>query len=110
MARLMFHETPFDNVERVSGSFLAEGGETPRLRPRANRMAAPPTTPQKLAAAFLGTAFLVFVGAGSAAATGVIAAGTKVPFSMARPGSISSAFILGRVGTVCAIGQCSGCH
>jgi glycerol uptake facilitator-like aquaporin len=30
-------------------------------------MAAPPTTPQKLAAEFLGTAFLVFVGAGSAA-------------------------------------------
>ena len=49
-------------------------------------MAAPPTTPQKLAAEVSGTAFLVYVGAGSAAATGVIAAGTKVPFSMAQLG------------------------
>jgi hypothetical protein len=38
--------------------------------PRAIRMAAPPTTWQKLAAEFLGTGFLVFIGAGSAAATG----------------------------------------
>src|SRR5579859_1719657 len=87
-----------------------EGGETPRPRPRANRMAAPPTTPQKLAAEFLGTAFLVYVGAGSAAATGVIAAGTKVPFSMAQLGIISFAFMLVIVGAVYAIGHISGGH
>jgi glycerol uptake facilitator protein len=73
-------------------------------------MAAPPTTPQKLAAEFLGTAFLVYVGAGSAAATGVIAAGTKVPFSMAQLGMISFAFMLVIVGAVYAIGHISGGH
>jgi glycerol uptake facilitator protein len=73
-------------------------------------MAAPPTTPQKLAAEFLGTAFLVYVGAGSAAATGVIAAGTKVPFSMAQLGIISFAFMLVIVGAVYAIGHISGGH
>jgi len=79
--------------------------------PRANRMAAaPPTTPQKLAAEFLGTAFLVYVGAGSAAATGVIAAGTKVPFSMAQLGIISFAFMFVIVAAVYAIGHISGGH
>src|ERR1700749_1321939 len=73
-------------------------------------MAAPPTTPQKLAAEFLGTAFLVFVGAGSAAAAGVIAAGTKVPFSMAQLGMISFAFMLVIVGAVYAIGHISRGH
>src|ERR1043165_2596283 len=107
----MFRETSFDDAEQSSGNFhLAGGGETPRLRPRANRMAAPPTTPQKLAAEFFGTAFLVYVGAGSAAATGVIAAGTKVPFSMAELGVISFAFMLVIVGAVYAIGHISGGH
>jgi glycerol uptake facilitator protein len=78
--------------------------------PWANRMAAPPTTLQKLTAEFLGTAFLVFVGAGSAAATGVIAAGTKAPFSMAQLGIISFAFMLVIVGAVYAIGHISGGH
>jgi glycerol uptake facilitator protein len=73
-------------------------------------MAAPPTTLQKLAAEFLGTAFLVYIGAGSAAATGVIAAGTKVPFSMAQLGMISFAFMLVIVGAVYAIGHISGGH
>jgi len=73
-------------------------------------MAAPPSTTQKLIAEFLGTAFLVFVGAGSAAATGVIAAGTKVPFSMAQLGIISFAFMLVIVGAVYAIGHISGGH
>ena len=73
-------------------------------------MAAPPTTTQKLLAEALGTAFLVFVGAGSAAATGVIAAGTKVPFSMAQLGIISFAFMLVIVGAVYAIGHISGGH
>src|SRR5207247_5738483 len=73
-------------------------------------MAAPPTTTQKLLAEALGTAFLVFVGAGSAAATGVIAAGTKVAFSMAQLGMISFAFMLVIVGVVYAIGHISGGH
>jgi glycerol uptake facilitator protein len=73
-------------------------------------MPAPPTTVQKLGAEFLGTAFLVYVGAGSAAATGVIAAGTKVPFSMAQLGIISFAFMLVIVGAVYAIGHISGGH
>src|SRR5207302_1854187 len=73
-------------------------------------MATPPTTTQKLLAEALGTAFLVFVGAGSAAATGVIAAGTKVAFSMAQLGMISFAFMLVIVGAVYAIGHISGGH
>jgi glycerol uptake facilitator protein len=79
---------------------------------RANRMAAaaPPTTPQKLFAELLGTACLVYVGAGSAAATGVIAAGTHVPFSLAQLGMISFAFMLVIVGVVYAIGHISGGH
>jgi glycerol uptake facilitator protein len=79
----------------------------------ANRkMAAPPSpsTPQKLLAEAIGTAFLVYVGAGSAAATGVISAGTKVPFSMAQLGVISFAFMLVIVGAVYAIGHISGGH
>jgi glycerol uptake facilitator protein len=73
-------------------------------------MTASPSTPQKLAAEFLGTAFLVYVGAGSAAATGVIAAGTHAPFSMAELGMISFAFMLVIVGAVYAIGHISGGH
>ena len=73
-------------------------------------MAAPPTTPQRLAAEFLGTAFLVYVGAGSAAATGVLSAAHGVPFSMAQLGVISFAFMLVIVGAVYAIGHISGGH
>jgi glycerol uptake facilitator protein len=73
-------------------------------------MAAPPSTTQKLIAEGIGTAFLVYVGAGSAAATGVISAGTKVPFSMAQLGMISFAFMLVIVGAVYAIGHISGGH
>jgi glycerol uptake facilitator len=71
---------------------------------------AAPTTLQKLVAELLGTACLVYVGAGSAAATGVIAASTKEPFSMAQLGMISFAFMLVIVGVVYAIGHISGGH
>jgi len=71
---------------------------------------APPSSAQKLIAEGLGTAFLVYVGAGSAAATGVLSAGTKVPFSMAQLGMISFAFMLVIVGAVYAIGHISGGH
>ena len=73
-------------------------------------MAAVPTTPQKLLAELVGTGCLVYVGAGSAAATGVIAAGTKAPFSLADLGMISFAFMLVIVGVVYAIGHISGGH
>ena len=73
-------------------------------------MAAGPTTPQKLLAELLGTACLVYVGAGSAAATGVIAAGSKAAFSLADLGMISFAFMLVIVGVVYAIGHISGGH
>src|SRR6266516_6502284 len=113
----MFRETSFGDVEHVSISPpLTGGGEEPRPLwlvtgvPWAIRMAAPPTTWQKLAAEFLGTGFLVFIGAGSAAATGVIAAGTKAPFSIAELGMISFAFMLVIVGAVYAIGHISGGH
>src|SRR6201987_1683756 len=107
----MFREKSFDNAEQLSGSsHPAGGGETPRPEAEGDPMAAPPTTTQKLLAEALGTAFLVFVGAGSAAGTGVIAAGTKVPFSMAQLGMISFAFMLVIVGAVYAIGHISGGH
>ncbi|WP_218671202.1 MIP/aquaporin family protein [Microbispora sp. GKU 823] len=70
----------------------------------------PPSTFQKLLSELLGTAFLVYVGAGSAAATGVIAAGSHTPFSMAQLGMISFAFMLVIVGTVYAVGHISGAH
>jgi glycerol uptake facilitator protein len=73
-------------------------------------MTAAPTTPQKLGAEFLGTAFLVFVGAGSAAATGVLSVAHGVPFSMAQLGVISFAFMLVIIGAVYAIGHISGGH
>ena len=73
-------------------------------------MAATPTTPQKLLAEVIGTASLVYIGAGAAAATGVIASGTKVPFSMAQLGMISFAFMFVIVGIVYAIGHISGGH
>jgi glycerol uptake facilitator protein len=73
-------------------------------------MAALPTTPQKLLAELVGTACLVYVGAGSAAATGVIAATSKAPFSLADLGMISFAFMLVIVGVVYAIGHISGGH
>src|SRR5215471_15849216 len=73
-------------------------------------MAATPTTPQKLFAEVIGTACLVYIGAGSAAATGVIAAGNKAPFSLADLGMISFAFMLVIVGVVYAIGHISGGH
>jgi glycerol uptake facilitator protein len=73
-------------------------------------MAALPTTPQKLLAELAGTACLVYVGAGSAAATGVLAASSKAPFSLAELGMISFAFMLVIVGVVYAIGHVSGGH
>jgi glycerol uptake facilitator protein len=107
-------EMLFHDVEQHSDS--RDGGEKPaachsgRVQPTGERMAAAPTTPQKLLAELVGTACLVFVGAGSAAATGVLAASSKAPFSLADLGMISFAFMLVIVGVVYAIGHISGGH
>src|SRR6201993_3465805 len=104
------HRSTMSNRFRVGSPLSPKEVRRPRRRPRATRMAAPPTTHQKLLAEGLGTAFLVYVGAGAAAATGVIASGTKVAFSMAQLGMISFAFMLVIVGAVYAIGHISGGH
>lgn len=64
---------------------------------------------QKLAAEFLGTAFLVFVGVGSVPAL-AIARGGEAPFSGAELGVISLAFALIVVVTVYVFGYISGNH
>jgi glycerol uptake facilitator len=68
------------------------------------------TFSRKLAAEFIGTAALVLCGPGTAAATGVIAKSTGVPFSMAQLGIISFAFMMVIIALIYAIGHISGCH
>ena len=67
-----------------------------------------PTMAQKLTAEVIGTAFLVFVGAGSVPAT-IILNGDS-PFTMADLGVISMAFATVIVATVYALGHISGNH
>jgi glycerol uptake facilitator protein len=67
-----------------------------------------PTTPQKLAAEFLGTAFLVFIGVGSVPATLIV--NGDAPFTMADLGMISLAFGTIVVATVYALGHVGGNH
>jgi glycerol uptake facilitator len=66
--------------------------------------------PQRFAAEFFGTGFLVFIGAGSIPATLILANANRVNFSMADLGMISFAFMLVIVGMVYAIGHISGSH
>jgi glycerol uptake facilitator protein len=68
------------------------------------------TVSRKLAAEFIGTAALVICGPGTAAATGVIAKSSGVPFSMAQLGIISFAFMMVIIAMIYAIGHISGCH
>ena len=63
---------------------------------------------QKLAAEFLGTAFLVFVGVGSVPATLIV--NGKAPFTMASLGFISLAFGTIVIATVYIFGYISGNH
>src|SRR5207244_13124984 len=65
---------------------------------------------RKGAAEFGGTAALVICGPGTAAATGVIARSTGVPFSMAQLGVIALAFMMVIVAMIYTIGHISGCH
>ncbi len=67
-----------------------------------------PSTPQKLAAEIIGTAFLVFIGVGSVPATLIV--NGDAPFTMADLGMISLAFGTIVVATVYALGHVSGNH
>ena len=65
---------------------------------------------QRSFAEFIGTALLVFIGAGSVPAILLLEGGTKAPFSGADLGFISFAFGLVIVALVYTIGKVSGCH
>src|SRR5687768_17861808 len=67
-----------------------------------------PSTPQKLAAEVIGTAFLVFVGVGSVPATLIV--NGDAPFTMADLGMISMAFGTVVIATVYALGHIGGNH
>ncbi len=63
---------------------------------------------QRLAAEFIGTAFLVFIGVGSVPATLIL--NGDAPFTMADLGMISFAFALVVIATVYALGHIGGNH
>src|SRR5690242_15485565 len=65
---------------------------------------------QRAAAEAVGTALLVFIGAGSVPAILLLEGGTKAPFSGADLGFISMAFGLIVIAMVYAVGKVSGCH
>lgn len=67
-----------------------------------------PSTMQKLAAEFIGTAFLVFIGVGSVPATLIV--NGDAPFTMADLGMISLAFGTIVIATVYALGHIGGNH
>src|SRR6059036_3501422 len=65
---------------------------------------------QRAVAEFIGTALLVFVGAGSVPAILLLEGGSKAPFSGADLGFISIAFGLIVVAMIYTIGKVSVCH
>src|SRR5713226_5429293 len=65
---------------------------------------------QRAVSEFIGTALLVFIGAGSVPAILLLEGGSKAPFSGADLGFISVAFGLVIVALVYTIGKVSGCH
>jgi glycerol uptake facilitator protein len=65
---------------------------------------------QRFGAEFIGTALLVFIGAGSVPAILLLEQGSKAPFSGADLGFIAIAFGLIVTALVYAIGKVSGCH
>jgi glycerol uptake facilitator protein len=65
---------------------------------------------QRAGAEFIGTALLVFIGAGSVPAILLLESGSKAPFSGADLGFIAIAFGLIVTAMVYAIGKVSGCH
>src|SRR5437764_10519661 len=68
------------------------------------------STAQRAFAEAVGTALLVFIGAGSVPAILLLEGGTKAPFSGADLGFISMAFGLVVVALVYTVGKVSGCH
>jgi glycerol uptake facilitator protein len=66
--------------------------------------------PQRALAEFIGTALLVFVGAGSVPAILLLESGTNAPFSGADLGFIAIAFGLIVTAMVYTVGKISGCH
>jgi len=68
------------------------------------------TLGQKLTAEALGTAVLVFIGAGSVPALALARSGGKAPFTGAELFAISAAFGFAVIAMVYAIGKVSGCH
>src|SRR5689334_24378812 len=68
------------------------------------------STAQRAFAEAVGTALLVFIGAGSVPAILLLEGGTKAPFSGADLGFISFAFGLVIVALVYTVGKVSGCH
>ena len=68
------------------------------------------STAQRAFAEAVGTALLVFIGAGSVPAILLLEGGTKAPFSGADLGFISMAFGLIVVALVYTVGKVSGCH
>lgn len=65
---------------------------------------------QRGVAEFIGTALLVFIGAGSVPAILLLEGGTKAPFSGADLGFIALAFGLIVTCMIYAVGKVSGCH
>jgi glycerol uptake facilitator protein len=65
---------------------------------------------QRAAAEAIGTALLVFIGAGSVPAILLLEGGSKAPFSGADLGFISMAFGLIVIAMVYTVGKVSGCH
>src|SRR5437588_2073350 len=68
------------------------------------------STAQRAFAEAIGTALLVFVGAGSVPAILLLEGGSKAPFSGADLGMISFAFGLIVVAMIYTVGKVSGCH
>jgi glycerol uptake facilitator protein len=66
--------------------------------------------PQRAFAEAVGTALLVFIGAGSVPAILLLEGGTKAPFSGADLGFIAVAFGLVVTAMVYTVGKVSGCH
>jgi glycerol uptake facilitator protein len=68
------------------------------------------STVQRAFAEAIGTALLVFIGAGSVPAILLLESGTKAPFSGADLGFIAMAFGLIVIALVYTVGKVSGCH